>query len=138
MHKLVLPEVVAGVLDELDEGNEEPPRVRPVDDQPLKQHARDLLLNGLRVGLREEREEGTAEEVRVAVGVAKLVGYGVEEEVPPWRGGGGRGEGRGGGGGERGGGGGRVGRGEGRGERGVDSKRLWSWRAKRCVLYMCC
>ena len=102
MHKLVLPEVVAGVLDELDEGNEEPPRVRPVDDQPLKQHARDLLLNGFRVGLREEGKEGTAEEVRVAVGVAKLVGYGVEEEVPPWRGGGG-GEGGEGGEGEGGG-----------------------------------
>ena len=35
--KLVLPEVVGGVLDELNEGNEQAPWMWPVDYQSLKQ-----------------------------------------------------------------------------------------------------
>ena len=35
------------VLDQLDEGDEQAPRVRPVHNQPLQQHARDLLLHNL-------------------------------------------------------------------------------------------
>ena len=38
MHELVVPELEAGVLDELDEGDEQTPGVRPVHDQPLQQH----------------------------------------------------------------------------------------------------
>ena len=38
----MLPELEAGVLDELDEGDEEAPRVRPVHDQPLQEHPSDL------------------------------------------------------------------------------------------------
>ena len=38
MHELVVPELEAGVLDELDEGDEKTPGVRPVHDQPLQQH----------------------------------------------------------------------------------------------------
>ena len=40
--ELVLPELEGGVLDELDEGDEEAPRVRPVHDQTLQEHPRDL------------------------------------------------------------------------------------------------
>ena len=36
-----------GVLDELDEGDEKAPRVRPVHDEPLQQDPRDLLLDDL-------------------------------------------------------------------------------------------
>ena len=36
MYKLVLPEVIGGVLDELDECYEQPPRVRSVHYQPLQ------------------------------------------------------------------------------------------------------
>ena len=38
----MLPELEGGVLDELDEGDEEAPRVRPVHDQTLQEHPRDL------------------------------------------------------------------------------------------------
>jgi hypothetical protein len=41
------PEVVARVLDQLDEGDEQAPGVRPIDYQPLQQHARYLLLHDL-------------------------------------------------------------------------------------------
>lgn len=41
------PEAVARVLDELDEGDEQAPGVRPVHYQPLQQHARYLLLHNL-------------------------------------------------------------------------------------------
>lgn len=41
----------------------------------------DLLLNGLGVGLGKQVEHGAAEVMGVAVGVAQLVGYGVEEQV---------------------------------------------------------
>ena len=40
MNKLVRPELERGVLDQLDEGDQETPGVGPVDDQPLKQHPR--------------------------------------------------------------------------------------------------
>jgi len=55
--ELVLPELEAGVLDELDEGDEEAPRVRPVHYQPLQEHPSDLLLYGLGVGLGKEVEQ---------------------------------------------------------------------------------
>ena len=37
MHKLVFPEVVGGVLDELNEGDEQAPGVRSVHNQSLQQ-----------------------------------------------------------------------------------------------------
>ena len=40
--ELVLPELEGGVLDELDEGDEEAPRVRTVHDQTLQEDPRDL------------------------------------------------------------------------------------------------
>ena len=42
-----LPEVVARVLDELDEGDQQAPGMRPVHYEALQEHARDLLLNDL-------------------------------------------------------------------------------------------
>ena len=42
LRELVVPELIHGVLDELDEGDEEAPRVRPVHDQTLQEHPRDL------------------------------------------------------------------------------------------------
>ena len=41
------PEVVPRILDELDKGDEQTPGVRPVDDEPLDEDARDLLLYAL-------------------------------------------------------------------------------------------
>ena len=38
------PEIEAWVLDELNKGNEQAPRVWPVDNKPLQQHPRDLFL----------------------------------------------------------------------------------------------
>lgn len=38
VHELVVPELEHGILDELDERDEQAPRVRPVHDQPLEQH----------------------------------------------------------------------------------------------------
>mmetsp|Transcript_59972 Transcript_59972/g.147449 ORF Transcript_59972/g.147449 Transcript_59972/m.147449 type:complete len:234 (-) Transcript_59972:1164-1865(-) len=85
-HKVVVPEVVGRVLDELDEGDEEPPGVRLVDDEPLDEHARDLLAHDREVRcLLEQRQQHAREVVRVAVGVAQLVGDGVEEEVASLR-----------------------------------------------------
>eukprot|EP00047_Mylnosiga_fluctuans_P016996 m.58000 g.58000 ORF g.58000 m.58000 type:complete len:508 (-) comp6866_c1_seq1:1785-3308(-) len=77
----VLPEVVRAVLDELDEGDEQAPRVRAVGDQALKQHARNLLLDDLLRGLRKKAEHNAAEVVRVAVGEAQLVRDRVEEHI---------------------------------------------------------
>lgn len=37
MNKVVFPEVVGGVLDQLNEGNEQPPGVRSVHNQTLQQ-----------------------------------------------------------------------------------------------------
>lgn len=45
----------------------------------------DLLLNGLGVGLSKQVEHGAAEVVGVAVWVAQLIGYRVQEQVSPWK-----------------------------------------------------
>ena len=55
MNKLVLPEVISGILDELDQGNEQSPRMRSVHYQPLKENSHDLLLNGFSIGLGKQR-----------------------------------------------------------------------------------
>mmetsp|Transcript_31754 Transcript_31754/g.64550 ORF Transcript_31754/g.64550 Transcript_31754/m.64550 type:complete len:458 (-) Transcript_31754:1811-3184(-) len=82
MSELMCPEVVAWILDELDEGDEEAPRVRTVHNKPLKKHSRDVLLHKLVGRLSEKEQKHAAEVVRVVVGVAKLVHDGVEEIVP--------------------------------------------------------
>lgn len=38
VHKVMAPELKGRILDQLDEGDEEPPGVRPVHDQPLQQN----------------------------------------------------------------------------------------------------
>lgn len=38
VHKVVTPELEGRILDQLDEGDEETPRVRPVHNQPLQQN----------------------------------------------------------------------------------------------------
>jgi len=77
--KLVVPELELWILDEFDERDEEAPRVRSVDNQPLQQHARYLLLDRLRVGLGEQVQHRTAEVVCVAVWVAQLVRNSVQK-----------------------------------------------------------
>ena len=47
VRELQAPEVVSRVLDELNEGDEQPPWVRPIHYQALQQHARDLLLHNV-------------------------------------------------------------------------------------------
>lgn len=81
MHEFVRPELVDGVLDELYERDEQPPRMRPIDDQPLQQHPGDLLLHGFRVRLGEQVEQTAREVVREAVRVAQLVRDRVQEQV---------------------------------------------------------
>eukprot|EP00962_Isochrysis_galbana_P049311 scaffold20820_cov90-Isochrysis_galbana.AAC.1 len=56
--------------------------MRTVHDQPLDQHAGDLLLQRLVARLGEEEQQQAGEVVGVVVGVAELVGQPVEEEVP--------------------------------------------------------
>lgn len=112
MHKVVAPELEGRILDELYECNEKTPGVWPVHNQSLQQNPErpsssfsgitanvcvcvwlkqlrgspgDLLLDGLRVGLSKQVEHGAAEVMGVAVGVAQLVGNGIQEEVTPWR-----------------------------------------------------
>ena len=101
MDKLVRPELESGVLDQLDEGDQETPGVGPVNDQPLKQHPGqkwqlkrvkilttdpnppgDLFLDSLCVGLSKQVEEAAGEVVGVGVGVPQLVGDAIEEQVP--------------------------------------------------------
>lgn len=51
--------VIPRVFDQLNKCDEKTPRVRPVHNQPLHQHARDLLLYALVVRLDKEVEEHT-------------------------------------------------------------------------------
>mmetsp|Transcript_67949 Transcript_67949/g.221180 ORF Transcript_67949/g.221180 Transcript_67949/m.221180 type:complete len:462 (-) Transcript_67949:3433-4818(-) len=83
LHETVVPEVEAPVLDQLDEGYQQPPRMRPVDDQALQQHPGDLLANHLIRRVCEQVEQHATEVVRVRVRVAQVVGDGAQEQVPP-------------------------------------------------------
>mmetsp|Transcript_8574 Transcript_8574/g.22973 ORF Transcript_8574/g.22973 Transcript_8574/m.22973 type:complete len:294 (-) Transcript_8574:5821-6702(-) len=75
------PEVVAWVLDEFDEGDEQTPGVGAVHNEALQQHARDLLTRSLRLAVHEQRQQHAREEVGVGVGEAQLVGNGVQHQV---------------------------------------------------------
>lgn len=105
------PELEGRILDQLDEGDEETPRVRPVHYQPLQQNPKeqggninqvfaddarhrldlglvspgDLLLDGLSVGLGKQIEHRAAEVVSVTVGVTQLIGDRIQEQVTPWK-----------------------------------------------------
>lgn len=81
LHKLVTPELERGILDELNESDEQSPRMRAVHYQSLQQDSSDLLLDGLCIGLRKEVKEGAAEVVSVTVGVAQLIGDCIEEQI---------------------------------------------------------
>jgi len=39
VHKVVTPELEGRILDQLNEGDEKTPRVRPVHNQPLQQNS---------------------------------------------------------------------------------------------------
>lgn len=45
MDKIVFPELVLGILDEFDEGDEQSPWVWTIDDQSFQEDACDLFLN---------------------------------------------------------------------------------------------
>ena len=77
------PEVVSRILDELDEGDQQTPRMRPVHDQSFEEHARDLLLNDSELGFGEQVQDHAREVVRVAVRIAKLVCDRVDEGNDP-------------------------------------------------------
>ena len=42
--EIVIPELVDRILDQLDERDQQTPRMRTIDDQALEQNARDLFL----------------------------------------------------------------------------------------------
>jgi len=80
--KLVRPELEGRVLDQLDEGDEQPPGMGSIHDQSLQQHPCDLFLNGLSICLSKQVEQAAGVVVGVGVGVPQLVGNAVEEQVP--------------------------------------------------------
>ena len=104
MHKLVIPELVHRILNQLDESDQQTPRMWPVDNQALHQHTGNLLLeerirrislhpsvvhnpsipylNRLRICLNKQVQQHTAEIIRETVRVSQLVRDGVQEQVP--------------------------------------------------------
>jgi len=79
-----MPELELRVLDEFNERDKQTPRVRSVDNQPLQQHTRYLLLNRLRVRLGKQVQQRAAEIVRMTVGIAQLIGNGVQKQIPTY------------------------------------------------------
>jgi len=76
-----MPELELRVLDEFNECDEKSPWMRSVDNEPLQQHTRDLLLDRLRVRLRKQVQQSAAEIVRVTVWIAQLIGNGIQEQI---------------------------------------------------------
>lgn len=46
MNEVVVPELVRRVLDQLDERDEQAPRMRTIHDETFEENARDLFLEG--------------------------------------------------------------------------------------------
>jgi len=55
--------------------------MRTVNDEALHKHSRDLFLYALIVGFREEMQHDAREVVSVAVRIAQLVSYSIEQHV---------------------------------------------------------
>ena len=100
MNKLMLPEVIGWIFDQLNKCDQQTPWVGPVHNEPLQQNTAiihlireslstdyhppcDLLLNGLNIGLGKQGQQGTAEVVGVAVWIPQLVRNGIQEQVAP-------------------------------------------------------
>ncbi|MPC11106.1 hypothetical protein E2C01_003758 [Portunus trituberculatus] len=64
-----------------NKGDEESPWMWPVHYQPFQQDSGDLFLNCFCVGFSKKVQEGAAEVVSVTVGVAQLIGDGIQEQV---------------------------------------------------------
>ena len=62
------PEQIFWVFDELDEGDQQAPRVRTVDDESFQKHPSDLFLDFFVGGFGEEIEQRTRKIMRVGVG----------------------------------------------------------------------
>lgn len=77
----LLPESVARVLNKLNESDQQAPGVRPMNNQTLQQHSRDLLHNDRLLRLQKEVKQNATEVVRVVIRVAKLVCNGVQHIV---------------------------------------------------------
>lgn len=77
-NKLMVPE--CGVLDQLDKGGQQAPRMRSVYNQAFQKHSGHLLFDSL--GLtREQMEERSAKEARVAVGITQMICNGTQQSV---------------------------------------------------------
>lgn len=81
MHKLVMPELELRVLDKFNECDEKTPRMWSVDDEAFQQDTCDLLLDGLGVRLGKQVEQSAAEVMCVTVGIAQLVGHGIQKQI---------------------------------------------------------
>jgi len=83
--EFVVPKLEDRILYQLNKRNQQTPRVRSIDNQPLQQHPRDLLLNGLSIGFGKQAQQYTAKVMCVTVGIAELIGDGVNEQVTTLR-----------------------------------------------------
>lgn len=78
LHKIKSPELIAAILDQLNEGDQKSPGMWPVDDQTLQQHTCDLLADLLDTSVAEEPQDDATEAVSVHVGEAQMVCEGRE------------------------------------------------------------
>lgn len=81
LYKFMAPKLEWGILDEFNKGDKESPWVWAVHYQPFQKDSGNLFLDCFRVGFSKEMQEGAAEVVSVTVGVAQLIGDGVQEQV---------------------------------------------------------
>lgn len=81
LDKLMAPKLEGWVLDELNESNEQAPRVRPVHNETFQQDSCYLLLDSFSVCFSKKVEECATEVVSVAVGITQLVGYCIQEQI---------------------------------------------------------
>lgn len=85
MHKLMIPKLVARILNQFNKGDKKTPRMWSVNNKSFKQNSGDLLLDGLSVGFCKQIQERAGEIVSVAVGISELIGNCVQEQVSTFR-----------------------------------------------------
>ena len=81
LDELLVPEVVPGVPEKLDERDKGSPRVRTVHQKPLQQDPRDDFSELIGLNLMEQVQNEGAEPVGVRVGVTQVQNHSTEQVV---------------------------------------------------------
>lgn len=85
MNEILVPEVILGVTEEFDEGDQGTPRVRPINKETFQEDSRHHFPETIDLDFVEQVQHQGAEPVGVSVGVTQMQNHCAEEMMLPYR-----------------------------------------------------